>query len=87
MQTTDCSVIYDASNSRDEDNDHLTYHWDFGDGNKKEGIRVRYEYENPGVYTVTLTVTDESGTSCGRDTATMKITANAPPDVELKKGD
>ncbi|MCP4344360.1 MAG: PKD domain-containing protein [Desulfobacterales bacterium] len=87
VRTTDCSVIYDASNSKDEDGDHLTYHWDFGNGNTKEGIRVRYEYENPGVYTVTLTVADDSGTVCGRDTATMKITANAPPDIELKKGD
>ncbi len=39
------------------------YSWDFGDGNKNEGIEVLHAYQKPGRYTVTLTITNGESTS------------------------
>jgi len=37
----------------------LSYEWDFGDGNTGEGKNTSHEYSSPGVYDITLTVTLE----------------------------
>lgn len=37
------------------------YHWDFGDGNTSYMQNPTYIYQNPGTYTVTLTVGNDSG--------------------------
>ncbi len=36
-------------------------HWDFGDGNTSDDVLAYNEYTEPGVYTVTLTVTNADG--------------------------
>lgn len=46
-----------TSKSYDEDNQQLSYKWDFGDGSASEGCEVEHVY-NEGEYQVTLTVTD-----------------------------
>jgi PKD repeat protein len=38
-----------------------TYVWDFGDGTVKNGMTVSHDFGLPGVYLVTLTVTDDAG--------------------------
>ena len=35
-----------------------SYMWDFGDGNQGEGIEITHEYQNPGKYIVTLTISN-----------------------------
>lgn len=49
----------------------LRYVWDFGDGNRDEGIEVVHSYRKPGNYTVSLTV-DDNGV---QNTATLNIFA------------
>lgn len=51
-------IYFDGSDSNDEDGDNLTFSWDFGDGEKGEGIEVKHIYSAAGNYTVTLTVSD-----------------------------
>lgn len=50
-------ITFDASNSFD-DNEIISYHWDFGDGTSSTEINRNHMYEEIGVYTVNLTVTD-----------------------------
>ncbi|MEK7085845.1 MAG: PKD domain-containing protein, partial [Patescibacteria group bacterium] len=58
------STIFDASQSFvPENNKNAHYGWDFGDGNRNEGIEVLHTYKTPGYYTVTLTLNDGSSTS------------------------
>ena len=58
------STIFDASLSFiPQPEREIKYEWDFGDGNKNEGIEVLHAYQDPGNYTVTLTISDGVGSS------------------------
>lgn len=55
----DKNIIFDASGTTHPDADaNITYTWDFGDGNKKEGREVVHTYDSLGKKTVTLTAND-----------------------------
>ncbi|RRS35282.1 MAG: hypothetical protein NV67_11010 [Gammaproteobacteria bacterium (ex Lamellibrachia satsuma)] len=54
------SVDFDAGASTD-DSAIILYEWDFGDGETSTEIAPTHIYTAPGVYTVTLTLTDRSG--------------------------
>ena len=69
-------VTFDGSKSNDPDGSIDVYSWDWGDDTKKgEGVRTKHSYTVPGEYTVTLTVTDDSGES---HTSTHDVTVAAP---------
>lgn len=61
--------------STDADGDPLAFAWDFGDGASASGASVTHLYAGPGVYTVTLTVSDPYG---GSDVATATVTVKSP---------
>lgn len=42
-------------------NENTSMTWDFGDGTTIEGIDPKHNYDQPGKYTVTVTITDEKG--------------------------
>jgi PKD repeat protein len=54
------AFVFDASNSTDN-NEIVSYSWDFGDGNTSTEKMVIHGYEQSGTYIVTLLVTDVSG--------------------------
>lgn len=61
----------------------ITYNWDFGDGTTYTSNRATYvykEYDNPGVYTITLDVADEDGNT---DSDSVQLTLNEPDPIEL----
>jgi len=62
------AVDFEANVEGDEP---LTYSWDFGDGTTGTGREVSHTFTDPGTYTVTLTVSNETGS----DTRTITITA------------
>ncbi|MDA7746491.1 PKD domain-containing protein [Psychromonas sp.] len=73
------NVNFDATNSSD-DNNIDSYSWDFGDGSATDsGLTVSHTYNEVGVYTATLTVTDDAGQST--DTTTQ-ITVEAMVDLQ-----
>ncbi|MEM3697558.1 MAG: PKD domain-containing protein [Candidatus Bathyarchaeia archaeon] len=59
------TVIFDASGSYDPDGSIVSYTWDFGDGNVTTVTSpiIDHEFLTYANYTVTLTVTDDSGLS------------------------
>lgn len=64
-------------------NDTLTYTWELGDGNTREGVNlteVSHQYTEPGAYTLRLTVDD--GTDSTTDTLTVTV-GNVQPAVDF----
>jgi subtilisin family serine protease len=78
--TEGVAVIFDGSGSYDSDGAITSYDWDFGDGNTGTGISPTHTYGTAGVYTATLTVTDDDGaTSTDEATVTVNEVVNNPP--------
>lgn len=58
------SAIFDASQSFLPDPDKtIQYLWDFGDGNKNEGLEVLHAYKTPGRYNISLSIREGENTS------------------------
>jgi len=72
-------VEFDGTKSYDADGDKLTYKWDFGDGEKAEGVKVTHAYKKLGKYNVVLTVTDDSGVEGNSSTSGFVATVHAEP--------
>jgi pectate lyase len=69
-------VTFDGSASFDPDGDPLTYLWDFGDGTPLAiGATATHAYSEPGLYTVTLTVSDRTVSA----SASSSIVVNDTP--------
>jgi PKD repeat protein len=73
-------VSFDGSGSSDPDGQVVSYAWDFGDGSHASGPRPQHTYAQPGIPTVTLTVTDNSGST---DQTSQQIAVGAPPPPPL----
>ena len=56
-------VGFDSSTSKDEDGSIASWQWDFGDGASSTQANPIHEYERPGLFKVTLTVTDNEGSA------------------------
>lgn len=59
--TTGLTVNVDAAASSDPGGSITGYSWTFGDGATASGVTASHSYAASGTYTVTLTVTDNSG--------------------------
>jgi MYXO-CTERM domain-containing protein len=77
-------LAFDASASADPDGTVASYAWDFGDGSRAEGVRVAHAWQEPGMYTVRLTVTDNAGAS---SRAEALVVINRPPVVQPPPAD
>ncbi len=66
------SVLFDASDSYDSDDQIQTFSWEFGDGKSGFGEKISHTYSVAGEYTVNLTVIDSFGSS-SKDTTVVTI--------------
>jgi len=57
------TVYFDAYDSESE-TEIISYAWDFGDETTGIGVATDHTYDNPGLYIVTLTVTEYRGYHC-----------------------
>ena len=72
-------VTFNAAGSYDPDGVITSYAWSFGDGWSGTGSTAFHAYGGSGAYTVTLTVTDNLGTT-GSTTRTVQVgVTNQPP--------
>ena len=72
-------VTFDGSGSSSYPDTIVSYVWDFDDGETASGMIVTHTFDEIGTYEVTLTVTDDDG-STDTDTAMVKVLV---PGVEL----
>jgi serine protease len=71
------AVSFDGSLSSDPDGTIVSFAWNFGDGATASGLTVSHPYADNGIYTVTLTVTDNNGATAS-DTALVTVNNVAP---------
>ena len=69
-------IPFDASGSQPADS-LVSYTWEFGDGTTADAVRVDKTYDAPGVYNVTLIVTDDQGVPSQPATHQINITPEA----------
>lgn len=63
----------------------LIYEWDFGDGNKKRGIKVEHCYAKPDVYTVNLNIVDTILGSLELNVTSYQLNLNEVKAVYIEK--
>ncbi|MGR3713382.1 MAG: PKD domain-containing protein [Shimia sp.] len=76
------AVVLDGQKSNDADGVILSHIWDFGDGSIGEGAAAEYAWAKPGVYRVTLSVTDNSGTTSATQMVAYEVIVNTRPVAE-----
>ncbi|MGH8775335.1 MAG: PKD domain-containing protein [Jiangellaceae bacterium] len=72
---------FDGSGSSDPDGTITSHAWTFGDSATGSGVTVSHTYAPDQVYTVTLTVTDNSGKEAS--TSQQVVVGNPPPVAEF----
>jgi len=76
--TAGVAVSFNGTASTDPDGSIASYAWDFGDGNTGTGATPSHTYAAAGIFTVSLTVTDNGGATSAPATTSATI-ASAPP--------
>ena len=74
-------VAFDATGSNDPDGDPLSFAFDFGDGKTGKGAKATHVFTTPGVWPVTLTVTDPQGASA--NSVVSIVAGNEAPQVKF----
>ena len=78
-------MTFDGSGSYDPNGTELAeYIWDFGDGSTGQGVKPDHTYTSPGVYNVTLMVSD--GKQYSDPDATMSVISIQTVQVDLGQG-
>ena len=80
--TQSCTGItcnFDSSASGDTDGTIASYAWDFGDGETSGAASPSHDFPATGTYTVTLTVTDDAGTTGSTTHDVSVVKPNEPP--------
>lgn len=77
-------VAFDGSGSSSPNGKKLSYHWNFGDGESADGMKVSHAYAKSGNYRVVLTVSDDSGSTCASASDSFVANVNAKPESVIE---
>ncbi|MFQ5470862.1 MAG: PKD domain-containing protein [Gammaproteobacteria bacterium] len=75
------TIELDGSLSSDEDDESLSYHWNFGDGAEANTMIATHRYSEAGQYLVRLRVTDNKSRSSTAEAIIEIVEPNLPPIV------
>lgn len=75
------TIVFDGAGSYDEENDPLSFTWDFGDGTTGSGETAAHSYAVTGIYTAVLTVSD--GALSASDEMVVTITDDPYPSMTM----
>ncbi len=79
------NAVFSSEGSVDlDDEDKISYAWDFGDGSTSTEANPTHTYASNGAYTATLTVKDPSGAT--REATVEVKVGNAPPQIAVELG-
>lgn len=78
------SIRFDGSRSTDPDGEIVAWAWNFGNGDTATGVIANYAYPSEGVFTVTLTVTDDQGLSDTDEIVVDLSASNVPPNAIIR---
>ena len=81
--TAGIPILFDGSDSSDDDGDELSYSWDFGDGVKLALESGEHTYLKPGSYRVSLTISDGKG-AVKKEKGIKVLDNNLTPTLSLK---
>ncbi len=77
------TVVLDASDTVDKDDDQLAFEWHFADGSTATGSRITHDFKQPGKYIASLTVQDDSGFVANQASLQVPVTINAQPKARI----
>ena len=77
---------FDGTDSSDSDGDVVSYAWDFGDGGNATGATPSHDFVTSGSRDVTLTVTDDEGTTGSILIPVSVVRTNANPTASFTTG-
>ncbi len=77
-------VQLSSAGSSDADGAITSYAWNFGNGQTGTGPSPSVVYTTPGVYTITLTVTDNDGATNAKSTSVTVNAANVAPTAVIQ---
>lgn len=76
------TVKFSSTGSLDHDGDEISFEWDFGIEEKSNEANPEFTFVSPGVYPVTLTVTDAQGNSSSQ--SIQVEVGNDPPAIAFE---
>lgn len=85
IAAVDEPLVFSGGSSSDSDGEIISYDWNLGDWTRKSGVDVTHAYKKPGIYKVTLKVTDNAGVQNSTASDTLKVFVNDPPVADAGK--
>lgn len=82
-KTKFCYTFYEAGEYLDNDSVSMTYEWDFGNGNKFRGERVKYCFDRPGDYPVHLNIVEKNSGLVFNNKVSYTITVEEPAGLRI----
>lgn len=76
-------ILFDAANSQST-NPIVSFAWQFGDGSQADAVRVAKIYNAPGMYNVTLTLTDDQGLQSAATQLILIVAPTPTPSASLE---